>query len=103
MRILDAHKAPHEYAHIFQESSDMTSTPRRSVPKMAANVSIRRDVLKSAKDAKLNLSATLEQALVEKLKEREREQWRADNREAIKAYNGFVEQHGVFSDGLRNF
>ena len=39
----------------------------------------------------------------EALRQRQREQWLAENREAMGAYNTSVEQHGVFSDGLRSF
>jgi antitoxin CcdA len=45
----------------------------------------------------------LEQALVEALKKQQREQWLAENRDAIKAYNQHVDKHGVFSEGLRSF
>lgn len=51
----------------------------------------------------INLSATLEQALIEALKKKQREQWLAENRKAIDAYNEHVEAHGVFSDDLRSF
>ena len=39
----------------------------------------------------------------EALRQWQREQWLAENREAMGAYNTFVEKHGVFSDGLRSF
>jgi antitoxin CcdA len=51
----------------------------------------------------INLSATLEQALAGALKKKQREQWLAENRKAINAYNEHVEAHGVFSDDLRSF
>lgn len=76
---------------------------RRSVAKKATNVSIRTDLLESARQAKLNLSATLERALIEELRRVQRERWREENREAIAAHKEFVEKHGVFSDGLRSF
>ena len=31
------------------------------------------------------------------------EQWRKDNKPSLDAYNAFVEEYGVFSDGLRGF
>jgi antitoxin CcdA len=71
--------------------------------KQAANVSVRRDLLAAAREAGVNLSATLERALVEQLAEVKRRKWRQDNREAINAYNEHVEKHGVFSDGVRTF
>lgn len=39
----------------------------------------------------------------EALRQWERKQWQAENSEAMGAYNTYVEQHGVFSDGLRSF
>ena len=72
-------------------------------PKRAANLSVNGDLLSKAKDLDINLSATLEQALIEALKKKQREQWLAENRKAIDAYNAHVEAHGVFSDDLRSF
>jgi antitoxin CcdA len=72
-------------------------------PKRAVNLSVNGDLLQKAKDLDINLSATLEQALVETLKQKQREQWLAENRKAIHAYNEHVEAHEVFSDGLRSF
>lgn len=40
------------------------------VPKRAANLSVNGDLLHKAKDLNINLSATLEQALVETLKKK---------------------------------
>ena len=81
--------------------------PRRSstaaIPKRATNVSIRSDLLAAARDAGLNLSATLERALTEELAAAQRRKWREENREAIQAYNEHIEKHGTFSDGVRRF
>lgn len=75
----------------------------RAAPKSATNVSIRRDLLEAARASKINLSAMLEQALTEKLKETQQRRWREENRESIAAYNQHVAKHGVFSDGSRGF
>jgi antitoxin CcdA len=80
----------------------MPSAPRAQ-PKSATNVSIRRDLLEAARASKIDLSATLEQALIEKLREAQQRQWREENRESITAYNQHVEKHGVFSDDSRTF
>ncbi|MDY0013676.1 MAG: type II toxin-antitoxin system CcdA family antitoxin [Rhodocyclaceae bacterium] len=72
-------------------------------PKRAANLSINADLLAKAKAADINLSATLEQALSEALRQRQREQWLAENKTAIEAYNQRVQAQGVFSDDLRTF
>lgn len=72
-------------------------------PKKATNLSINSDLLLKARELKINLSATLEQALVERIKQKQREAWRIENAKAIAAYNLFVEDEGVFSDELRSF
>jgi antitoxin CcdA len=72
-------------------------------PKKATNLSVNADLLARARDSGINLSATLEQALVDALRRRRREAWLRDNHQAIEAYNAHVEEHGVFSDGLRSF
>jgi antitoxin CcdA len=79
--------------------------PRRnhSVLKRATNVSVRGDLLAAAREAGVNLSATLERALTEALAEVKRRKWREDNRDAIAAYNEHIDEHGAFSDGVRRF
>ncbi|BAU72302.1 MULTISPECIES: type II toxin-antitoxin system CcdA family antitoxin [Metapseudomonas] len=72
-------------------------------PKKPTNLSVNSDLLNKARALDINLSATLEQALAETLRARQREVWLAENREAIAAYNQHVESDGVFSDGLRRF
>lgn len=74
-----------------------------AIPKRSANVSIRSDLLAAARDVGLNLSATLERALMEELAAVRRRKWREENRDAIEAYNDHVEKHGVFSDEVRRF
>ncbi|MBV6474781.1 MAG: acetoacetyl-CoA synthase [Rhodocyclales bacterium] len=71
--------------------------------KKATNLSINEDLLARARELNINLSATLEQALDEALRKKLREQWLSENKAAMEAYNAHVEQHGVFSDGLRSF
>jgi post-segregation antitoxin (ccd killing protein) len=46
---------------------------------------------------------TLEPALPKALSTKQQEQWLAQNRPAICAYNDDVETRGAFSDGLRRF
>jgi antitoxin CcdA len=71
--------------------------------KQPANLSIRSDLLRKARERKINLSRTLEERLEEVLREQDRQEWREENREAIKAANEFVSLHGLWSDGLRRF
>jgi len=51
----------------------------------------------------INLSATLEHALTEKVRQEKRKQWLESNREAINACNELTEQNGLFSDKHRVF
>lgn len=71
--------------------------------KKATNLSISSDLLSKAKKHNINLSATLERALVKELQLKQRAQWLEENRQAIVAYNEHVENHGVFSDSSREF
>jgi antitoxin CcdA len=66
-------------------------------------VSVRVDLLAAAREAGVNLSATLERALAEELAQVKRRRWREDNREAIAAYNDYVGKNGAFSDDVRSF
>jgi antitoxin CcdA len=75
----------------------------RSAPRKATNLSINSDLLRIARELRINLSRELEMRLEELIAERRREQWLAENQQAIEAYNEHIERDGVFSDGLRNF
>lgn len=81
----------------------MLSLYDRHAPRKATNLSINSDLLHKTKNLDINLSATLEQALAAVLKQKQREQWLEENRDAIRAYNTHIEKYGVFSDGLRSF
>ena len=72
-------------------------------PKKATNLSLNSDLLKRSRALNINLSATLEQALKAKLAENQADKWKAENKNAIQAYNDFVEEHGCFSDEFREF
>lgn len=72
-------------------------------PKKATNLTINSDLLSKAREQNINLSATLENALIEVLKTKQREQWLKENSTAIDAYNEFVEKEGVFGDEIRSF
>ncbi|WP_417598771.1 type II toxin-antitoxin system CcdA family antitoxin [Oceanospirillum sp.] len=81
----------------------MPSLYDTQAPKKATNLSLNSDLLVKAKDLKINLSATLEQALKEKLAEQEAKNWAKENKKAIQAYNEFVEENGCFGDEYRSF
>ncbi|MBE2257534.1 MAG: type II toxin-antitoxin system CcdA family antitoxin [Rhodobacteraceae bacterium] len=72
-------------------------------PKKATNLSINAELLSKARTMNINLSAALQQALLEAIASSQREQWLVENRAAIAAYNDHVDKHGAFSDGMRTF
>lgn len=74
-----------------------------TAPKKATNLSINKELLAEARSLNINLSATLEQALTEKVRQERRKQWRVNNRDAIDACNELTEQNGLFSDNHRTF
>ena len=75
----------------------------KTAPKKATNLSVNSDLLMKARSLKINLSSTLEHALVADVRKAEREKWQIENREAIKALNELAENNGLFSDSYRDF
>ena len=79
----------------------MTQLYNQSAVKKPTNVSVNSDLLVKARSLKLNLSATLEKALVSEVKAAERLQWLKKNKDAIQAANNLAEQNGLFTDSFR--
>jgi len=93
-----------QYAHTNTHwSTQMQPLYDPNAPKRATNLSVNSDLLAKSRKLKVNLSATLEQALRQKLAEQSGENWKRENATAIKAYNNFVEENGVFGDEYRSF
>ena len=74
-----------------------------SAPKKATNLTINADLLKKAKELKINLSKSFETFLDSLIREREEKKWREENRSAVEEYNDRIEKKGVFSDTIRSF
>lgn len=74
-----------------------------TAPKRPTNLTVNSDLLDTAKKLKINISATLEEALAEKVRQETSNTWLAENKVAIEQYNEFIAENGVFSDGLRKF
>lgn len=74
-----------------------------AAPRRAANVTVNEDLLRRARALGVNLSRTLESALIDAVTARTRERWLAENGAAIQAYNQDVERNGCFGDRLRGF
>ena len=71
--------------------------------KKPTNLSLNSDLLRQAKDLRINLSQTLERCLAQMLLDEKQRAWREENREAIDAYNRRIEEQGVFSNDFRGF
>ena len=72
-------------------------------PKKPTNLSINSDLLAVARELKINLSAILERALLNEVKELKKKRWLDENKEAIEACNQFVAKNGLFADKYRVF
>jgi antitoxin CcdA len=72
----------------------------RKAPKRPVNLSINSDLLKAAREAGLNLSSVLEEALALRVASAKRDTWKHDNADAIAACNHITERHGVFSEEI---
>jgi antitoxin CcdA len=70
----------------------------RPAPKRPVNLSIDSDLLQQARELKVNLSKALEERLAAILREERARRWQEENREAIEAYNRFIDKHGLFND-----
>lgn len=82
----------------------MQPARRETKPKKKpANVSVRVDLLKIAREDNLNLSGMLEGCLIDYSKKKQEMEWLEKNKKAISDMNKFVEECGVFSDGRRLF
>jgi antitoxin CcdA len=82
---------------------DMSFLYNANAPKKPTNLTINSDLLSQAKEMKINLSATLENALADAVKAKKQEIWKEENKEAINSYNEHIAEFGLFSDGLRMF
>lgn len=74
----------------------------KGAPKKATNLSINSSLLSEARSLKVNLSATLERALEEEVRQSKRKQWLDENKQAIENCNRLA-QDGLFSDKHRGF
>jgi antitoxin CcdA len=81
----------------------MTKAVRYSQRKRSVNLSIPAGLAEEAKAYGTNMSAVLEHALEDEHREKRRDAWRAENREAIQEANRELAESGLWSDGLRTF
>jgi antitoxin CcdA len=72
-------------------------------PKKPTNLTINSDLLAQAKTLKINISATLESALSDALKQKKHDAWISENKESMESYNKKINEMGLFSDEMRTF
>ncbi|MBF0407466.1 MAG: type II toxin-antitoxin system CcdA family antitoxin [Candidatus Riflebacteria bacterium] len=73
------------------------------MPKRTANLTINSELLIIARSLNINISSVLEAALTEIVKQKKREKWLEENKDAINVYNEKIDEFGLFSDELRTF
>lgn len=66
-------------------------------------VAVNSALLTAAAELGVDLGRALERHLGEAIAARARACWLSENREALEAHDRFVERHGLWSDGLRQF
>lgn len=71
--------------------------------KKSVNISLAPEILEEARKQKINLSALLTEALLEKFRENQRAEWLRDNAASIETVNQWVDENGSFTDFQRSF
>lgn len=69
----------------------------------SVTMTVERALLSRAREAGINLSATLAAALDSELRQHEARKWQEENSAALEALNRFHDEHGCFSDEYRTF
>jgi antitoxin CcdA len=91
MRTINAYNEDFNMAQVFDSKA----------VKKPTNLSVNSDLLSRARKMKINLSATLEKALVTEIRNAEKEKWLKRNKNAMEALNHLADQKGLFSDSFR--
>lgn len=79
------------------------SRNRPAPSRRATNVTLPDTLLREARAMDINVSQACERGLAEAVAERRREQWQAENRAAIEAWNRQVETDGLPLADYRTF
>lgn len=82
----------------------MPNVPPKDGPgRRPTNVSLSREHLAVARELGINISQACERGLRETIAEARAAQWLEENRQAIEAYNRYIEEHGLPLEDLRLF
>ncbi|WP_051690912.1 type II toxin-antitoxin system CcdA family antitoxin [Photorhabdus australis] len=75
-----------------------STVERKRSGKRGTNVYLTAEVVDEARDLGINLSATLDKILSDVVREKRRQQWKAENKAGIYAFNEFERGAGLFTD-----
>jgi len=75
----------------------------RAALKRAVTLTVDPALYDEVKQSGANMSAILNNALLEEQKRLQGERWKEENQEGIQALNRFLEENGSFSDQVRRF
>jgi antitoxin CcdA len=70
-----------------------------AVQKRPVNLIVSAEMLEAAREARVNLSALLERALIGELARLRGGRWRAENAHAVRTYNEYLASHGTCFEG----
>jgi len=71
----------------------------QAAQKRPVNLSVSAEILGAAREARVNLSALLERALIGELASLRRRRWHQENARAVRAYNEYLASHGTCFEG----
>lgn len=77
----------------------MKRAPRRR----PTNISLPAELVDEAKKLDVNLSREVESFLSLLVKARRSDRWRSENEAAIRAYNAYVKEHGIWNEDDRGW
>ena len=75
----------------------------KQATRKSTNLSLDAQLVADAKAMGLNLSETAERAIAEAIREEKVRRWKEENREAMEAYNKYIEEHGLPLAEFRQF
>jgi antitoxin CcdA len=77
--------------------------PMNTQPRKPTNLSLDADLLSEAKALKVNLSRAAEDGVRSAVASAKAQQWKAENEQALRSSNDYVETHGLPLDSFRQF
>lgn len=71
--------------------------------KKTVSVTLEPGLLKQAREAGINLSALLAEAVKQEIRAQDMEKWKRENHEGLMELNRIADEHGLLSDEYRTF